>query len=658
MKLLSVIPIVRGINKESLSYFTGSEVTVGSVVKVPIRKKIIPAIVISVQDVADVKAEIKNADFETRKVEKIKSSALLSPEFMSAVTESALFFASTSGGILHSVIPKAIIEGADKIKLNRPTTSSSEGHSSLEKAEIRKVRAHEKLVLQSDDEERYATYKSLIREEFAKGYSVYFCLPTIQDIKKAHEKLAKGIEQYTFVFHGSLGKKEQIELWNKAANEEHPSLIIATGSFLGIPRNDIGTIIVDKENARAYKSQTRPFVDIRIFAENFAKKIKAKIIFGDLLLRTETVWRHNEAEIFEVAPLKFRSLTTATPKLINMREADPYIDVGKPAKNSAEFSSGKEPKFKLFSDDLLDLIQKNQENDENMFIFVARRGLFPSTVCADCGNLVKCNTCGAPTVLHKATHENFFLCHRCGEHRSAMEKCNNCQSWRLSTFGIGIEGVEEEIKNKFPNVKIFKIDSDSASTHKKALDIMTKFYTSPGSILLGTEMALLYLKDSVANSAVVSIDSFFSIPDFRVNEKVMNILLKIRACTSRNFLVQTRDIDQKILKYATAGNLADFYRDEIKEREAMFYPPFSVPIKITLQGDKKTVLVGMEQLQKDMAPYEVDIFPAFIPIQKGKFSMHGLIKVKRGEWIDTELLHKLNSLSPAYTINVDPESLL
>ena len=636
MKLLSVIPIVRGINKESLSYFTSSEVIVGSVVKVPIRKKIIPAIVISVADVADVKAEIKNADFETRKVEKIKSSALLTPEFMTAVTDSALFFAGTSGSILHSVVPKVVIEEVEKIK--------------VEIRSLKNPRHHEKLIIQSDDEERYATYKSLIREEFAKGYSVYFCLPTIQDIKKAYEKLSKGIEQYTFVFHGSLGKKEQIELWNKAANEEHPSLIIATGSFLGIPRNDIGTIIVDKENARAYKSQIRPFIDIRIFAENLAKKIKAKIIFGDLLLRTETVWRHNEAEIFEVAPLKFRSLTTATPKLINMREVLPEsIEGGK---------SGKEPKFKLFSDDLLNLIQKNQENDENMFIFVARRGLFPSTVCADCGNLVKCNTCGAPTVLHKASHENFFLCHRCGEHRSAMEKCNNCQSWRLSTFGIGIEGVEEEIKNKFPNVKIFKIDSDSASTHKKALDIVAKFYTSPGSILLGTEMALLYLKDAVANSAVVSIDSFFSIPDFRVNEKVMNILLKIRACTSRNFLVQTRDIDQKILKYATAGNLADFYRDEIKEREAMFYPPFSVPIKITLQGDKKTVLSGMEQMQKDMSPYEVDIFPAFIPIQKGKFSMHGLIKVKRGEWIDKELLHKLNSLSPAFTINVDPESLL
>lgn len=636
MKMLRVIPISRGINRENLSYFTATDVSIGSVIKVPLRKKTVPAIVVAVEEVADVKAEIKNASFETRKIEKFKSSALLLPEFMEAVAESALYFAGTSGSILHSVVPKNIIEGTEKIKVQIQN--------------IKNERAPEKLVIQSDDEERYATYKSLIREEFAKGYSVFFCLPTIQDIKKAHEKLSKGIEQYTFVLHSLLGAKEQIDLWNQAATEEHPSLIISTGSFLGIPRNDIGTIIVDKENTRSYKNSGRPFIDIRIFAEILAQKIKAKVIFGDLLLRTETVWRQTESEIFEVAPLKFRSLTTSSFKLIDMKQPLPEeLDRTK---------DGKEPKFKLFSPEFLSLVQQNRDNDENLFIFVARRGLFPSTVCADCGNLVKCNTCSAPTVLHKASTENFFLCHRCGEHRSAMEKCNKCQSWRLGTFGIGIEGVEEELKQKFPDIKIFKVDSDSASTHKKALDLVAKFYASPGSVLLGTEMALLYLKEMVANTAVISIDSFFSIPDFRVNEKVMNILLKIRAMTSRIFLVQTRDIDQKILRYATQGNLADFYRDEIKERESLAYPPFSVPIKVTLQGDKKAVLAGMEQLQKEMAPYEVDIFPAFIPINKGKFSMHGLIKVKREEWVDDILLNKLNSLPPQYTVNVDPESLL
>jgi primosomal protein N' (replication factor Y) len=638
MKLLKVFPIVKGVNKDSLSYFTGADVSVGAIIKVPIRKKTVPALVVSVESVADVKAEIKDAPFEIKKIEKVKATNLFSKEFIASANEAAQYFATTTGNILSSVIPNAILESADKISLSTITPNQ--------------VRISEKLVIQSDDEERFATYKSLIREEFARGYSVFFCLPTIQDIKKAYEKLSKGIEQYTFVLHGLLSKKEQIELWQKASNENHAVLIIATGSFLGINRHDLGTIIVDKENSRAYKSQSRPFLDTRVFAEILAQKVKARLVYGDLLLRTETVFRHNNNELYEIAPLKFRSLTTSEQKIINMKEVVPQ------APATMDKTPGKEPKFKLFSDELLEQIKRNQENDENMFIFVARRGLFPSTVCADCGTIVVCNSCGAPTVLHKAPTENFFLCHRCGEHRSAMEKCRECQSWRLTTFGIGIEGVEEELKKNFPELKIFRLDTDTANTHKKSLDIAAKFYSAPGSVLLGTEMALLYLKESIPNSAVLSMDSFFSIPDFRVNEKVMNILLKIRSFTSHNFLVQTRNISQPIFRFATSGNLADFYRDEIRDREQLNYPPFSLPVKITLTGDKRTVLAGMENLQKIMSPYEIDVFPAFIPGIKGKFSMHGLVKIKRSTWVDKDLLQKLRNLPPNYTVNVDPDSLL
>ena len=58
MKLLHVIPISRGLNKENLSYFTASDVAIGSVVKVPLRKKLVSAIVVATEEVSDAKAEI------------------------------------------------------------------------------------------------------------------------------------------------------------------------------------------------------------------------------------------------------------------------------------------------------------------------------------------------------------------------------------------------------------------------------------------------------------------------------------------------------------------------------------------------------------------------------------------------------------------------
>jgi len=37
--------------------------------------------------------------------------------------------------------------------------------------------------------------------------------------------------------------------------------------------------------------------------------------------------------------------------------------------------------------------------------------------------------------------------------------------------------------------------------------------------MLGTEMALSYLREKIGNAGIISLDSFFSIPDFRINEK-------------------------------------------------------------------------------------------------------------------------------------------
>jgi len=634
MRILEVIPISKGINKETLSYFTGSDVSVGSIVKVPLRKKIVPALVIKNDDVKNFKSEIKQSAFALKKIEHVKSSHLLRKEFVEAAEETADYYAGFTGAVINSIVPKAFFENTDKIKIPQEI----EAHHILH--------AKEHFVIQSSDEDRYAHYKSIIREEFAKGASVFFCLPTIQDIKKAAETLQKGIEPYTFILHGLMSKKQVIDITNKILEEKHPILIIATGGFLSIPKHKISTIIVDKENSRSYKQQTRPYLDIRNFAEIFAKKIKAKIIFGDLLLRAETIYRHKKGELLEIAPLKFRSLSTLKENLIDMRL------------KKEETEGGQKKEFEIFSPFLKEMIKNNIENNGHMFIFAARRGLSPSTVCAECGNIVKCNSCGAHVVLHKSQTENFFLCHSCGERRSAHEQCVNCGAWRLTTLGIGTELVEEKLKEMYPSAHILRIDADKTPTHQKALLVAEKFYNAPEAILIGTEMALLYLTRKIENSAVVSMDTFFSIPDFRIHERILTILLKMRAITDRNLIVQTRDISQKVFEYALAGNLIDFFKDEIEDRKTLRYPPFSTLIKISVMGTKNEVLEETEKVQKMIVPYEMDVFPAFIPRKKAVYSINGIIKIPEGKWPDKNIAERLKSLPMHFSVNVDPDSLL
>jgi len=636
MKILEVIPVAKGINKETLSYFSGTDIPLGSIIKVPLRKRVVPALVINSKEVLDSKSEIKNSSFALKKIARVKYANLLSKDFIDAAEATSNYYVGSIGSVLNSIIPKTLLENVDKIKL-----------ANNESEIVKKTAKAEKFVIQANDEDRYAEYKSIIREGFAKGSSVFFCLPTIQDIKKAKESLHKGIEPYTFVLHSSMNKKDIIDTANKILEEKHPVLIIGTGGFTALPKSNIRIIILDKENSRSYKTLTRPYIDIRKFAEIFAAKTNSKIIFGDLLLRTDTIWRQKKGELVELVSLKFRSLTTSSQEIIDMRSIQ----------NNTLVEENKKA-FRILSDKLEQKIKNNIENSEHMFIFTGRRGLSPSTVCADCGNVVKCNSCGAHTVLHKSATENFFLCHKCGERRSALEKCSHCGGWRLTTLGIGSELVEEKIKELFPKANIFRIDADATPTHNKAQAVADKFYNSPQGVLVGTEMALLYLAEKIENTAVVSIDSFFSIPDFRINERILNILLKMRSITDKHFIIQTRDIAQKVFDYAIKGNLVDFYRDEIEDREKFNFPPFTTLIKISISGTKDEVLQMVENIQKIIEPHNIDIFPAFIPQSKGKYGVNGIIKIPGGKWPDKNLYDKLKTLPIDVLVNVDPDSLI
>ncbi len=627
MKIVDIIPISRGINKNTLSYFTIHDISAGAIVKVPVRGRTINALVVSSRPAEESRLELKNSAFSFKKTSSIVSQDLLSAPYMAAAKRSADFHAASLGSLLFSIVPKIVLENAKGL--------------ATAKAPERKPESLHGAILQTDDDERFSNYRSLVREEFAKGKSVFLCLPTTSDIRRAEKLLEKGIAEYSYIFHGLTKKKDFISSWNALAREPHPVFIIGIGQFLCVPRHDIGTIIVERESSRTYKSQTRPYTDLRHFAEMYAKETGAKIIFGDTLLRTETVWRYREDELREIVPPSLRVQTSAESQVIDMRK-----------------TRESEAKFDPISPALAEIIKNSRERSERLVLFASRRGLSPVTLCADCGTIVACKRCRAPIVLHSKANERFFLCHRCGEKRDANEKCVSCTGWRLKTLGVGIELVADEIREKFSALNVQQLDSDTVKTHAQALAISKKFYDSPGGILLGTEMALLYLDQKVENVAVVSIDSMFGMPDFRIREKILSILIRLRALAQKKFLIQTRNIAEPVFNFAEKGNLIDFYKQELQDRETFDYPPFTILIKISLSGEKRNVQESMQNFASSLQEYNVNLYPAFTPFGGGVYTMHALVKIGRARWVENNLYEKLRALPPSFSIAVDPENIL
>jgi primosomal protein N' (replication factor Y) len=487
----------------------------------------------------------------------------------------------------------------------------------------------------------------MIRQEFAQKKSLLFLAPTVEEAEYLKSVLLKGIEKYIFIIHQSMTAKKIRDAWNKAVMEKHPIVMIATGSFMIFARSDLETIVIERENMRGWKSQRRPYLDLRHAIETYTRKAGLKLYIGDLALRLETSRRQDQGEIEAGSLFKARSISTAHDTVIDMKQ----------------YKSG--AGFKILSELAETLMKKTAQENTHMVVIAARKGLSPSTVCGDCHTIVVCTICGAPVVLHES-HDGstYFLCHHCGERRSTEEYCKNCGSWKLGTVGIGIDLARKKIVDLFPNIKIFQLDSDNTPTPKKIKETIEKFKSTPGSILLGTELLVNHFHDKVPYAAVVTLDSLLSLPDFRISERIFYMLLRLRALCERELVIQTRKPEDKTFEFAAKGNITDFVRHSLEERKQFDWPPYSTLLKLSIEGKRDAIVAEMEKIKGFLAPLEIDIFPSFTAGTRGNSLLHGIIRLPSGlsaqtdSWPNVELLSKLRSLPPSISVNVDPESLL
>ncbi|MFA4975144.1 MAG: hypothetical protein WC839_00400 [Candidatus Paceibacterota bacterium] len=674
MKIVTIIPLEKGVFKTDLSYFTSKDIKNGSIVYVPVRNKKILGLVVSSQEVTDIKSKIKNMSFKLKKITEVKEHSIFRNEYLeSTFLLSSYFMTKKNNGVL-SLIPSIFREKYDEILEFSSSNqfSLNENNQKEKTADISNNIKTEKLLFQAQLEDRISYYKTLIRGQFALKKSVFIILPTEHDINMYYQSLSKGIENFTFSIHGGLKPKKVIEQYKNIINSEHGVLILGTAPFLSIPRIDISVIIVEHESSNVYKMIPRPHFDLRIFAELFASKINAKFILGDTLLRFETIARKEIDNFSEIYPLSFRTnFNQVITKIINTNKEE-NLEALPP-------SGGKASKFKIFNDISIEEIENSLNNKKNVFIFSLRKGLATYTVCKDCNETVNCEECLAPLVLYlsKDGKKRMFICNKCNTEKDPQTKCINCGSWNLMPLGIGTDTIFEEIKNKFNKTKIFKIDKEIAKTASGAEKIIKDFSAKGGSasggenvgkILIGTEMAFYYLKEKVDLSIVASFDALWSIPSFRMSEKIIQLLLSILDKTEKKLIIQTKNKNDKTLLAFKSENLLSYVREELEDRKNLNYPPYKRFIKITFLGEKEDSIEAKRNLSEILKLYEPEIFSGFISKNKNQYVTNALIRLNPQKWslpeisnnsvIDQNLYNLLLSLPPTYEISIDPEDLL
>ncbi len=411
MYILTVHPIQRSAFKETLTYWAPNNFPAGSIIYVPFRNKNILALVESCINATESKADIKNADFVARKIESKKTITAVSPSLIKACQAVSKEFAYPIGAIIKTIIPECALLYAEEILTKKSKNPNDKNHADKERSDkngdatngkknesipestSKKEPMESEVVLDDEDPDftdqpssrdiyvfqtntadRYGTYKSIIREEFAKKKSVIIIAPTVNSAEEIFEELSRGISDYAYLLHGGINKKKQVETWGKALNENHTIALITTPSFVGLPRTDIATIVVERESSRSYITMFKPLFDYRYLFQKWSKELRARLIYGDVLLRVETLYKRERGEVYDFFPISMR---------IDKRPNTIIVDMSEPIRKE----KAKKEKDKInsknnliYSEELESQVEYAGKKREKIIIFTARRGLAPQTV--------------------------------------------------------------------------------------------------------------------------------------------------------------------------------------------------------------------------------------------------------------------------------------
>lgn len=631
MFVIEVIPLIRGTKIDTLSYFSATSYTIGTFLTIPIRGKEQRAIVTEVHTVSDAKSNLRSAAFTLKKLP-LQKKPFSVPENVRQTAEALTkIYPSSVGAILFQLLPPEVRNG----NYQYPTVSTL----------VHNEESSPK-VLTAPAKDRFIAYRSHIRSVLARRGSVIFVAPTSTDIENAYKLLSPGIEDRIVMFSPNQTGRERMKSYEAFEDTSLAKLILTTPSHAYLDRVDLLSIIIEGEASDYYAGRTRPYLDHRTALITHAKVTGRSLFFGDILPRPETEFKRRE-EIYSTEGEETKRVAFTSPLTLIEQNDKPKPDTA----------------FSLFSNILKERISSTTAGRGRVFLYGARRGISPVVTCIDCGHIFRCPDSGTPYSLMRTTSKNgnefrWFVSTTSGKRVRASDTCTECGSWRLRERGIGIQSVYDECVETFPDKTILLFDHLTASTRKKAQDLITSFYADRGTILIGTQMALPYLvRKGVDLSAIISLDATRANPTWRADETVLRLLLQLRELSEKEVLVQTRTKPDELLGHAAAGTIENFYTDELSLRDALKYPPFSTFILLSWQGSDEAVAKVEAEVKKRTEGFNGKYYsnPLSSPT---KILRHCLFRLLPKDVKTKELIEIIRTFPPYIKVEIDPNRIV
>lgn len=380
------------------------------------------------------------------------------------------------------------------------------------------------------------------------------------------------------VLHSRLSLGERYDQWKKVRDgcDGDGQIVIGARSAVFAPLENIGLIVIDEEHETTYKSDHTPKYDT---IEVALKRVQDKDNNGILLLgsATPSVVSYQRAQegIYELLELTERYNKVVLPEIsiVDMRE---------------ELKRGNRS---IISSELCSKMKDTLEADRQVILFLNRRGYSTFVSCRECGYVARCPGCGLSLTYHKAGGQ--AVCHYCGYHEPAPNKCPECGSKYIRYFGSGTEKLEEAVSDLFPEYAAERLDLDTVKRKGELTRKLKAFRSGKTQILIGTQIIAKGLDfRNVGLSGIVSADVSLNIPDFRSPERTFQLITQAAGRAGRgdsqgHVVIQTYSPEHYAVAFASQHDYKGFFETEKQLRAYMGYPPYSDLFQIVFTAKRE-----------------------------------------------------------------------
>ncbi|MDX5687008.1 primosomal protein N', partial [Clostridioides difficile] len=420
-------------------------------------------------------------------------------------------------------------------------------------------------------------YMEIIEFALNQGLDSIFLVPEIALTPQTIDRLKSRFGDLVGVFHSKLSEGEKHDVY-KAVKAGKVRVLIGARSALFAPFNSLGLIIIDECHESSYKSEKNPKFNAIEVARFMALKNNITLILGSATPSIEEYYRAKSGE-YKLINIKSRANDKPLP---NIEVVDMKDELDKGNRSIFSLKLQKEIRYAI-------------EENNQVILFLNRRGYANFVSCRKCGYVFQCENCDISLTYHKKS--NTGRCHYCGYEKEIPKECPECKSTYVKPFGVGTQKIEEELKYIFPDIKTLRMDKDTTSK-KGALDeILNKFKDKEADVLIGTQMLSKGLDfENVTLVGILSADMILNFPDFKSFETTFQLITQVsgragRADKEGKVVLQTYDTEHYAIKHAIEYDYEGFYEDEIKIRKAFGYSPFNNMLSVVVSGEDERLVI-------------------------------------------------------------------